>query len=93
MHTILALHVFVVYTLFIRKGVVVMKNLAIRIEDNLENRLNNLAVQTGRTKTFYIKQALEEYLESKEDYLLGLAVLENPNEKEYSLTEVKNLLK
>lgn len=70
-----------------------MKNLAIRIEDNIEQRLNNLAIQTGRTKTFYIKKAIEEFLESKEDYLLGLAVLEDTNEKEYSLNEVKNLLK
>lgn len=70
-----------------------MKNIAIRLEESTENRLNNLATQTGRTKTFYIKKAIEEFLEKKEDYLLGLAVLENTNEKEYSLDDVKDLLK
>lgn len=83
---------FICYTVFIkREGN--MKNIAIRLEESTENRLNNLATQTGRTKTFYIKKAIEEFLEKKEDYLLGLAVLENTNEKEYSLDDVKDLLK
>ena len=33
----------------------------------LEDRLSNLSLKTGRTKSFYIRQALEEHLEELED--------------------------
>ncbi len=69
-----------------------MKSMAIRIEDSQAERLENLAKTTGRSKSFYIKKAIEEFLEEKEDYLLGLAVLEN-QEEEYSLSDVKAILK
>jgi RHH-type rel operon transcriptional repressor/antitoxin RelB len=69
-----------------------MKSLAVRIEDDMEKRLENLANVTGRSKSFYVKKAIEEFLNNKEDYLLGLAVLEN-QEEEYSLEEVRAMLK
>jgi RHH-type rel operon transcriptional repressor/antitoxin RelB len=50
--------------------------LGIRLEPELEARLARLAKQTGRTKTYYAKQAIIEFLEDREDYLLGIAVLE-----------------
>ena len=40
---------------------------AIRLPQELEARLNALALKTGRTKSFYIRQALEEHLEELED--------------------------
>ena len=40
---------------------------AIRLPEELEARLSNLALRTGRTKSFYIRQALEEHLEELED--------------------------
>ncbi len=63
----------------------------IRLEGVLDQRLENLATSTARTKTFYIKKAIEEFLDKQEDYLLGLAVLES-NEEEYSLAEVEDIL-
>ena len=36
---------------------------AIRLPQDIETRLNVLAHKTGRTKSFYIRQALEEHLE------------------------------
>jgi len=36
-----------------------------------------LVQQTGRTKSFYVRKAIEEKLEDLEDLYLGLAVLEN----------------
>jgi RHH-type rel operon transcriptional repressor/antitoxin RelB len=53
--------------------------LAVRLPEQLEHRLSKLADRTGRTKTYYIKKAVEEFLEDREDYLLAVAVLEQKN--------------
>ena len=50
--------------------------LGVRLSGELENRLTNLAEQTGHTKSYYVKQAIQEFLDNREDYLLGLAILE-----------------
>ncbi len=41
--------------------------LAIRLPEEIENRLNYLAEQTGRTKTFYAREAILNYLDDLED--------------------------
>ena len=41
--------------------------LAIRLPADSELRLENLAKSTGRTKTFYAREAILEYLEDMED--------------------------
>ncbi len=50
--------------------------LAIRLPEEMEKRLTFLAKQTGRTKTFYAREAIEKHLEDLEDIYLGLATLE-----------------
>ena len=45
--------------------------LAIRLPDDIELRLANLAIKTGRTKTFYARQAILEYLDDLEDLYLA----------------------
>lgn len=40
---------------------------AVRLPEDLEQRLDALAKRTGRPKSFYIRQALEEHLEDLED--------------------------
>ena len=40
---------------------------AIRLPDETYERLRSLATRTGRTATYYIREALEEYLEDMED--------------------------
>ena len=47
------------------------KMVAIRLPQELESRLNILSHKTGRTKSFYIRQALEEHLEELEDVYLA----------------------
>lgn len=54
---------------------------SIRLEPQMEAELNNLAAQTGRSKSFYIKKAIEEFLQDKADYLMGIAVLEKQESK------------
>lgn len=45
--------------------------LAIRLSDEIESRLDLLAKQTGRTKTFYAREAILTHLEDLEDYYLS----------------------
>lgn len=52
-------------------------SLTVRLPDEINFRLNSLAEQTGRSKSFYVRKAIEEKLEDLEDLYLGLAVLEN----------------
>ena len=49
--------------------------LAVRLDPVTEERLSRLAHETGRSKRYYVKQAIENHLEEREDYLLALAVL------------------
>ena len=42
--------------------------LAIRLPAEIEKRLEELAKKTGRTKSFYVRQAILEYLEDLEDF-------------------------
>jgi RHH-type rel operon transcriptional repressor/antitoxin RelB len=45
--------------------------LAIRLPKEIESRLEALATATGRTKTFYARQAILEYLDDLEDLYLA----------------------
>ncbi len=51
--------------------------LAIRLPPDIEQRLDALAKATGRTKTFYAREAILEHIEDLEDlYLAEQEVLE-----------------
>lgn len=45
--------------------------LAIRLPAEIESRLEALANATGRTKTFYAREAILEYLDDLEDLYLA----------------------
>ena len=45
--------------------------LAIRLPEDIEKRLDALAKATGRTKTFYARQAILEHLDDLEDLYLA----------------------
>ncbi len=65
--------------------------LAIRLDPDIESRLERLAKKTGRTKTFYAREAILEHLEDLEDLYLAKQRLERPA-KTYSAEEVKHEL-
>jgi RHH-type rel operon transcriptional repressor/antitoxin RelB len=65
--------------------------LAVRLEPKLEAELNKLAAETGRSKSYYVKQALAEYLHDRADYLLAIATLEK-QEPSTSLANVRKEL-
>ncbi|MDO5115293.1 MAG: TraY domain-containing protein [Synergistaceae bacterium] len=50
--------------------------LAIRLDEKTETRLENLAEQTGRTKTWYARKAIESYLDDLEDAALAASAYE-----------------
>jgi RHH-type rel operon transcriptional repressor/antitoxin RelB len=51
--------------------------LAIRLPDEIEKRLEALAKATGRTKTFYAREAILEYIDDLEDIYLAEKRLED----------------
>jgi RHH-type rel operon transcriptional repressor/antitoxin RelB len=62
--------------------------LAIRISHNIEQRLQHLAQRTGRTKTYYAREALLRYIEDMEDEYIALSRLETPT-KRWTLDELE----
>lgn len=50
--------------------------LAIRLPKEIEERLEELARKTGRSKSYYVRQAILEYLDDLEDYHLAVERLE-----------------
>jgi RHH-type transcriptional regulator, rel operon repressor / antitoxin RelB len=66
--------------------------LAVRLPSEIENRLQVLADATGRTKTYYVREAILEHLEDLEDYYLASEVLERvrkEQEKTYSSADMR----
>ncbi|MDA3823501.1 MAG: TraY domain-containing protein [Bacteroidales bacterium] len=50
--------------------------IAVRVPQEMEDRLARLAKLTGRTKTFYVREALEEHIDELEEIYLAERVLE-----------------
>ena len=65
--------------------------LGIRLDPELESRLERLAKDTGRTKSYYAKLAIKQFLEDREDYLRGIAALER-NAPRISLEDLEREL-
>ena len=69
--------------------------LAIRLPSEIEERLDRLAKATGRTKTFYAREAILEYLDELEDlYLAEQRFIDNQSgrSRTYTLEEVEREL-
>jgi RHH-type rel operon transcriptional repressor/antitoxin RelB len=64
---------------------------AVRLEQDLNTRLDSLAKKTGRSKSFYIQQAIARFMEDMEDTFIAIERLENPSQR-YSMDEVKDIL-
>lgn len=64
---------------------------SLRLDPETEDRLERLARSTGRTKTWFIRRAIEEYLEEWEDYHIALSRLEQEKD-EVDITDVRRRL-
>lgn len=63
----------------------------VRIDEELDSRLDSLAKRTGRTKSFYAVEAIKEFLEDQEDYFLAkdsLAEFRSSGEAEIEMEDV-----
>lgn len=66
--------------------------LAIRLPEEIETRLENLARRTGRSKTFYAREAILEHLDDLEDLYLAEQVMrriQSGEERTFTLDEVE----
>jgi RHH-type rel operon transcriptional repressor/antitoxin RelB len=69
--------------------------ISLRIDDKIYNQLDTLSKKSGINKTKFLKQALLEYMEDREDYFLAVEALEDLNagrDKIISWDEVKKEL-
>ena len=65
---------------------------SIRLDPAVEQRLDHLAAQTGRTKAFYLRELISNGLEDLEDYYLAAATMERVRKGEeqiYSAEQVR----
>jgi RHH-type rel operon transcriptional repressor/antitoxin RelB len=67
--------------------------LAIRLPEAIEKRLDKLARRTGRTKTFYVREALLEHLDDLEDLYLAEASLERIRSGEERTIPLQTVMK
>jgi len=65
--------------------------IAVRLPEEIENKLDQLAKSTNRTKSYYIRKAIEEYLEDEYDYMMALERLQSNNPR-ISLDEMEKRL-
>jgi RHH-type rel operon transcriptional repressor/antitoxin RelB len=67
--------------------------LAVRLPKQLADELDELARETGRSKSYYARRAIIEFLEDRADYLHAVAVLERERgQPNLSLEQVKKEL-
>jgi RHH-type transcriptional regulator, rel operon repressor / antitoxin RelB len=65
--------------------------LTIRLEPELEKKLDSLSEETGRSKTYYAREAIRQYLEDREDSLKAIAALKR-REPTVTLEELERRL-
>ena len=68
---------------------------SIRLNPVIEQRLDHLAVQTGRTKAYYLRELVTNGLDDLEDYYLAAVTMERVRkgeEKVYSAEQVRDEL-
>ena len=67
--------------------------LAIRLPQSIEQRLEKLARRTGRTKTYYVREAILEHLDDLEDLYLAERRLDHIQSGENRTVPLKAVLK
>ena len=67
--------------------------LAIRLPQSIEKRLDKLAKRTGRTKSFYVREAILDHIADLEDVYLAEQALERVRSGQERTVPLKKLLK
>lgn len=66
---------------------------SIRLPNEIEKRLDNLSVQTGRSKSFYVKEAIIDHIEDIEDIYLTEKRLEDIRSGKTQTVPLKEVMK
>ena len=65
--------------------------LSIRLDEQLDARLERLARLTGRSKSFYVRQAIEDQIEDLEDLYLAQRVAQRVTDGRERLIPLEDL--
>ena len=66
---------------------------SIRLNQETEQRLDYLAAHTGRTKTYYLREIIENGIEEMEDYYLAADMLERVRKGQEQVHSAANVRK
>jgi RHH-type rel operon transcriptional repressor/antitoxin RelB len=69
-----------------------MATLTLRVEDQLDRKLQRLAKETERPKSYFIKKALELYLQEYEDYQIALARRADKDDEILTMAQMRKAL-
>jgi RHH-type rel operon transcriptional repressor/antitoxin RelB len=67
--------------------------LSLRLPKDIEERLDGLAKRTGRTKTFYVRQAIMTHLEDLEDAFQADEIMKRVRTGEESVLSAEEMRK
>lgn len=67
--------------------------ITVRLPEELENRLNAISQETGRSKSYYIRNALVEYIEDLEDLAAAEKALKEIKEGKDAVISYEELKK
>jgi len=66
--------------------------ISLRLQDSSFDKLENLCQELDRTKTYIIKKALEQYIDSYSDYQIALERLRDKDDEIISSDELRSRL-
>ena len=66
--------------------------LSVRLNSDLEEKLEQLSIKTNRSKSFYVKQALENYLSEMDDYFEVKSRDSNSEKNMLNITDLEECL-
>ncbi len=66
--------------------------LAVRLDKDIERRLEKLAKETNRPKSFYVREAIKLYLDEQEDYEIAISRLHDHTDNLISSAEMRKRL-
>ena len=69
-----------------------MATLTLRVDDQLDRKLRQLAKETERPKSYFIKKALELYLQEYDDYQIALSRRADKDDEILSMAQMRKAL-
>ena len=66
---------------------------SIRLTSNIEQRLNQLVAQTGRAKSYYLRELIEGGMDDLEDFYLADATMERVRKGQETLLDAAQVRK